>query len=115
MIFTRKIDDSLTSLVKKLDKAHQDKKICSFVVYLTDDKDAKEELAKVVDKNGIKKTVLTIDNVPGPPDYGIAKEAEVTVVLYNKRKVEVNHAYRKGEFNAKAVEQVVSDLSKISK
>jgi hypothetical protein len=115
MVFTRKIDDSLTSLVKKLDQARQDKKICSFIVYMSDDEGAEDQLKKLAEKNGIKKTVLTKDNVAGPPDYNIAKDAEVTVILYNKRKVEANHAFRKGEFNPKAVERVVSDLPKISK
>src|SRR6266446_3475070 len=112
MIFARKIDDSLTSLVKKLDQACQDKNINSFVVFLSDEEDMKDKIKKLAEKNSIKKTVLTLDNVTGPPPYKVSKEAEVTVVLYNKRKVEANHAYRKGEFNAKAVDAVISDLSK---
>ncbi len=115
MIFTRKIDDSLTSLVKKLDKASQEKDVRSFVVLMTDDEKAEEQLKSLADKAGLKKTVLTKDNVSGPPGYKISKDAEVTAILYNKRKVEVNHAYRKGEFNAKAVDTVIGDISKISK
>jgi hypothetical protein len=115
VVFTRKIDDSLTSLVKKLDKATKEKDIKSFVVLMSDEENAEEQLKTLADKNGIKNTVLTKDNVSGPPAYKISKDADVTVLLYNKRKVEVNHAYRKGEFNQKAVDTVVSDLSKISK
>src|SRR5947209_3449881 len=76
---------------------------------------AEDQLKQLAEKNGIKKTVLTKDNVAGPPGYKIAKDADVTVILYNKRSVEVNHAYRKGEFNSKAVESVVGELSKITK
>jgi hypothetical protein len=115
VVFARKIDDSLTSLVKKLDKASQDKDIRSFVVLMTDDESAEDALKKLADKTGIKKTVLTKDNVAGPPGYKIAKDADVTVLLYNKRKVESNFAYRQGEFNAKAVDAVVADLPKITK
>src|SRR4051812_15399012 len=104
MVFARKIDDSLTSLVKKLDKASQDKDIKSFVVLLNDDESIEDQLKSLADKNAIKKTVLTKDNVAGPPGYKIAKDAEVTVIFYNKRKVEANHAFRKGEFDSKAVE-----------
>ena len=48
MVFARKIDDSLTSLVKKLDKVSQDKKIKSFVVmlYLLAPWTADKELAR---------------------------------------------------------------------
>jgi hypothetical protein len=114
VVFARKIDDSLTSLVKKLDKACEEKKICSFVVLMTDDESAEDQLKKLADKTGLKKTVLAMDNVAGPPAYHIAKDADVTVLLYNKHKVEANHAFRKGEFNSQAVEAVVKDLSKIS-
>jgi hypothetical protein len=115
MVFARKIDDSLTSLVKKLDQASQDKKIRSFVVLMTDEEGVEDQLKKLAEKNNIKKCVLTKDNPAGPPAYHVSKDAEVTVVLYNKRNVEANHAYRKGEFNSKAVDTVVSDLTKITK
>jgi hypothetical protein len=114
MVFARKIDDSLTSLVKKLDTASQDKKICSFIVLLSDEEKAEDQLKSLAEKNSIKKTVLTLDNVAGPSAYKVAKDAEVTVILYNKRKVEVNHAYRKGEFDTKAIDTVIGDISKIA-
>jgi hypothetical protein len=116
MIFAREISDPLTSLVKKIDAAtakNSADKMCSFVVFLTDDEKAKDTIKSLADKQGIKKTILTIDNVPGPPDYHIAKDADVTVVLYNRRKVEVNHAFKKGELNAKKIDQIVGDLPKI--
>src|SRR6516225_10222327 len=113
MIFARKIDGNLTSLVKKIDQAHQDKKICSFVCFLNDDEGFEAKVKAFAEKNGIKKCVLALDNVAGPDAYKVAKEAEVTVIYYNNRKVEVNHAYRKGEFDSKAVEVCVKDLSKI--
>jgi hypothetical protein len=114
VVFARKIDDSLTSLVKKLDKASTDKKINSFVVLMTDDENAEAQLKKLADKNGIKKTVLTIDNPAGPSAFKISKKADVTVLLYNKRTVEA-YAFGKGEFNAKGVETVLSGLPKITK
>jgi hypothetical protein len=114
MVFARKIDDSLTSLVKKLDAASKEKKICSFIVVLSDEEKAEDQLKSLAEKNSIKKTVLALDNVTGPQQYKVAKDAEVTVILYNKRKVEVNHAYRKGEFNTKAIDTVIDDLAKIA-
>ena len=115
MIFARSIDGNLASLVKKIDKAHQDGKICSFVCFLNDDEGFKDKVQAFADKTGIKKCVLALDNVAGPDAYKVAKDAEVTVIYYNARKVEVNHAYRKGEFDSKAVEVCVKDLSKIMK
>lgn len=105
----------MTSLVKKLDQASQDKKINSFVVFLGDEEKLEPQVKKLADKASLKKTVLTIDNPAGPKGYNIAKDAEVTVIMYNKRKVEANRAYGKGQFNPQAVEAVIGDLSKISK
>jgi hypothetical protein len=107
----------LTSLVKKIDAASAKfkagKNIISFVVFLNDDEKLEDQLKDYAKKNGISKCVLSIDNVAGPKGYNIAKEAEVTVLIYTNRKVEANHAFRKGELNDKAIEKVVADLSKI--
>jgi hypothetical protein len=116
MIFAREVSDSLTSLVKKIDAAtakNKENRMGSFVVFLTDEENARDDLKKLADKEGIKHTILAIDNVAGPPTYHIAKEADVTVVLYNKRKVEVNYAFKKGELNAPAIERILGDLPKI--
>lgn len=119
-IFTRSLDGHLASLVKKIDSQAGSykggkKPLRSFVVYLTDDPDAAEgKLKEFATKNGIKNIPLTIfDGVSGPPKYKIAKEADLTVLLWKKQKVEANHAYGTGQFDAKGVEAVVKDLPKI--
>ena len=115
MVFARETSDTLTSLVKKLDEANQkNKSLNSFVVFMNDDEKLEDQLKALSEKADLKKTVLTIDNPSGPAGYKVAKEADVTVVLYNNRKVEVNHAFAKGKLDAKAVEQIISDLDKIT-
>ena len=57
--------------------------------------------------------ILTLDNPAGARGYNISKEANLTVVLYNKREVKANHAYKKGEFKAKDVNTIIKDVSKI--
>lgn len=116
MIFAREASDTLTSLVKKIDAAtveNKDKKLNSFIVFLSDDENAGDKLKEMAKKHDIKKLVFSIDNVAGPKAYKIAKEADVTVILYNKRKVESNFAFRRGELNPAAVAKVVGDLKKI--
>jgi hypothetical protein len=117
MIFAREISDPLTSLVKKLDaevgKAGKNK-MTAFVVYLTNDEKAEGKLKDLASKEGIKNVSLAVlENEAGPPAYKLAKEADVTVVLYKARKVAANHAFKKGEFDDKAVAAVVDDLPKI--
>ena len=116
MVFARENSDALTSLVKKLDKAtaqNKSKRMGSFVVYLTDSEDLGDKLKALAEKEGITNCVLSIDNPAGPTAYKVAKDASVTVVLYNQRKVAANHAFKTGELNAKGVEAVIADLPKI--
>jgi hypothetical protein len=118
MIFAREVSGPLTSLVKKIDAEtakNSKKNMGSFVVFLSDKEGLDKDLKQLAEKEGLKECILTIDNVPGPQAYDVAKDADVTVVLYNKRKVEANYAFRKGELNDQAVEQIVKDVSKIVK
>jgi hypothetical protein len=107
----------LTSLVKKIDAATQkhnkDANLCSFVVFMNDDEGLDKKLKEVAEKEGIKKTILTIDNPSGPTAYKIAKDADVTVIMYNKHTVHANHAFKKGELNEKTIDAVVADIKKI--
>ena len=89
--------------------------IKSFVIFMSDDEKMKDEAVKLAEKEKIKTTVFAIDNVAGPKGYNISKDAEVTVLLYSGGTVKANHAYRKADFNAAAVEAIVKDLPTILK
>ncbi len=116
MIFAREVSDPLTSLVKKIDEAtakNSSARMGSFVVFLNDDESLEEKLKSIAKDNNLTKCVLTIDNPAGPNGFDIAKEADVTVLLYRKHTVAANHAFRSGELNNDAIESIVSDLKKI--
>jgi hypothetical protein len=116
VIFAREITDGLTSLVKKIDDATEKNHDCrmgSFVVFCSDEEGLKEKLEKLAEKQNLKRTVLTIDNPAGPEGYDIAKDADVTVLLYTKQKVKVNHAYKKGELTGREITRIVSELPQI--
>jgi hypothetical protein len=100
-------------LVKKIDAANAGATgMGSFVVFLSDDEGLADKIKSMANKEGIKKTVLTIDNTAGPQGYNVAKEAEVTVVLYNRHDVKSNFAFKKGELNDAAIEKVVGAVKK---
>ena len=104
----------MTSLVKAIDATTVKNSSCkmgSFVVFCNDDEDLKDKLAKLADKEGLKKCVLTIDNPTGPEAYKIAKDADITVVYYDKREVKVNRAFKKGEMTDKDVKEIVADIT----
>jgi ABC-type sugar transport system substrate-binding protein len=118
MIFAREVSDNLTSLVKKIDDAtvaNKAKRMGSFVVFLTDDEDKTQKQLKAIGKaQGLKSCVLaTVDSPAGPKGYNIAKEADVTVVLYVGRKVQANYAFKKGELKSSDIEKIVGDIKLI--
>jgi len=116
MIFAREVSDNLTSLVKKIDAETAKNKSAnmgSFVVFLSDDEKLGDKVKALAEKEGIKNCIFSIDNPAGPKGYNVDKDADVTVVLYNKRKVESNHSFKKGQLNSKAIEAIVADVPKI--
>lgn len=117
-IFTREVNDTVTDLVKKIDKTvgdNKDKKMSAFVVVLTDDPDKVEpKLEKIAKDEKIVNTPLTIvEGVTGPPEYKLAKDAEVTVMMWVESEVKVNQAFAKGKLDKKAVDELVTETKKI--
>jgi len=116
MIFAREVSDPLTSLVKKIDAetaSNKKAKMGSFVVFMSDDEKLGDALKNLATKESIKQTILTIDNPAGPKSYNVAKDADVTVVLYYKHKVMANYAFKKGELNDAAITKILADVPKI--
>ena len=118
-LFIREITPEVTALIQELDKTvaanKKDKKACGFVVLLTDDADAgAKQLAELAKEKGIKNVPLTIyDGAAGPGKYKIAKDAAVTVLYWNKSRVQANHAFAAGKLTSDDVKAVVADTSKI--
>lgn len=116
MIFAREVSAPLIKLIKKIDEAtakHEDDKLGSFIVFLSDSPELEKKLKEVADKENIKHTILSVDNPPGPQAYKVAKGADVTVVLYTNHKVKANYAFAKGELKDKDIKTIVASVSKI--
>jgi hypothetical protein len=116
MVFARDLSPALVSLIKKLDDAavsHKGDKMGSFAVFCSDSEGLEGKLKELADKEKLKEFVLAIDNPTGPAPYKVAKDADITVVLYNQSKVLANHTFKKGELNDKAIEKIMADVPKI--
>jgi hypothetical protein len=112
MIFARGLSESQTRLFKRIDaKLSQNKEMRGLVVWLSSFDDAlPEKLKHLGQTQALNHLILTIHEVAGPKGYDVAKEADLTIMLYDKRKVLANHAYRFGEFNERGVERVISEI-----
>jgi hypothetical protein len=115
VVFAREITDPLTSLVKKIDAATaKNNKVASFVVFLNDDESYEKKLKELAKKEKIDHSVLTLDNPAGPKGYNIAKDADVTVLLYVHKKVKTNYAFKKGELKDGDVSKIIGDFAKMT-
>jgi hypothetical protein len=120
MVFTRKADDKLAALVKKLDAKlpqHEDQKLSAFV-NLIGSKNA-DELKTAAKQFGEKNKsehvaiVVPEDSENGPEDYNINPDAEVTVIIYKDGTVAANHAFGPGKLDASGIKSVIDDTAKI--
>jgi hypothetical protein len=114
-VFARKTSEPLASLVKQIDKKiGENGKLKSFLV-VTPKKgeNPTETLEKLAKDAGIQHVPLTIGESPdGPPDYEVAREADVTVLMWKKHLVKVNHAF-KGELTENDIGVIVADIPKL--
>jgi predicted protein tyrosine phosphatase len=114
-VFARKTSEPLTSLVKQIDrKIGENNRLKSFVVITTQQKDATaEELKKLAQDAKIQHVPLTMFGEPGgPPDYELARNADITVLMWKEHKVKVNHAFR-GELTDQDIRSIVADIPQV--
>lgn len=115
LVFGRGITDPLIKLTKKLDAEVGKSKAArlrAVLVILREDAETERALREYGEREGVQKVSLAI-MADGPQDYKLSSQADVTVVVYNRYKVEVNHAFRKGELNDKAIETILANVSKV--
>ena len=117
-IFAREITDELASLVKQIDDVvseNDDKEMRAFIVLLAEDPDAAApQLKQLAEDQEISETPLTIfDGVAGPPEYSIAEDADITVLMWVESEVKVNRALAAGELNAETIEEILESTSEI--
>ncbi len=115
MIFAREMSEPLTALLKKVDELNakykkQDLGTCA--IFVEKGTGLRPALKAIANKAELKHLIVATLDTP-PDGYGIAKDADVTVILYTRAAVKANHAFRKGELNEKAIEAVLKDAAKI--
>jgi hypothetical protein len=121
MVFARKADSSLASLVKELDKhvaQNADQKLSSFVNLIGSNPGELKATAKdFAAKNKLENVALVVpeENENGPADFNINPDAEVTVTIYRNGKVAASHAVGPGGLSSDEIKTIVGDTAKILK
>lgn len=114
VVFCRKLSNPLGKLLEKCDDfiLGQPKDAArGWMTVLGEKTVSLDDLARWSKEAGIKSVPVGIfDDPMGPPSYKLDAEAEVTVVLYVKRKVVAAFTYRAGELNDEAIRKIAATL-----
>jgi hypothetical protein len=110
----------LTSLVKRIDRrvdaaaGKTPRALGAYVIFDSKADGLDKQLRRLAETQALKRVSLCI-GAP-PQDYGVAKEADVTVVIYKvgqrrQEKVTANFALRKGELDDAKADDIIKALS----
>src|SRR5438132_9982464 len=124
LVFIRDIpaDKSpLSDLVRKLDETvgrYKNAELRAGVIVLNDDfakEDARKEFLRKLDSRvkDLKHVVVAVDGAAGPDKYNINKEADVTVLLYNKHKIVSCFVFAKEKLTEKDVTVIMAAVKKM--
>jgi len=118
VVFARTLSEPLGKLASKIDKATGDHKAADLRAWVTilaeDQAKLDPDLVRWTQKHALKTMPAGVfEDVVGPPSYKLAKDADVTVMLFVKRKVVANFAFRASELNDDAIAEVLKALPKI--
>jgi hypothetical protein len=118
IVFARNLSDPLGKLVGKLDKAlsdHKKAELRAWVTFLSDDQPKLDpKVVKWGKKHAIRGVPLGVfEEVGGPPAYRLARDADVTILFFVKRKIVANFAFRAGELNDERAAEVLKALPRI--
>lgn len=117
VVFARELSDPLAKLLTKLEAAGGSApKDSGYKVWMTQlaEKADLDAIAKWAQKQGLKAVPLgAFEDADGPPSYKIAKDADVTVMLFAKQKVVANFAFRSGELGEKQIDEVLKAVPQL--
>jgi hypothetical protein len=118
VIFARTLNEPLGKLAAQLDKAVVANKaadVRGWITFLHEDQPAFDpQVVRWTQKHGLKAIPAGVfEDLGGPPSYKLSRDADVTVLLFVKKKVVANFAYRASELNEEAAAEVMKAFPRI--
>jgi hypothetical protein len=119
IVFARNLSEPLGKLVHRIDRAladHQTAEMRSWVTFLAADQTKLDpQVVEWGKKHAIRNVPLGVfEDTVGPPAYLLARDADVTVLLSVKQRVVANFAFRAGELNDAAIDNILKTVPKIA-
>jgi len=109
----------LTGLVKTIDKQLQETRAIGtrslgvYVIFCNNDPKMKERLESLITKEEWKQVVICTHDPKTPSKYQVAEEADLTVVVYENRRVSANFPLRKGALDDNKVKEIRNALTRV--
>jgi hypothetical protein len=115
VMFARSLGDGLGKLCQELDRAvaeHKKDQLRAWVTFLSDDQLSLDPKVVHWGKKYALRTVPlgVFEDVGGPPSYRLARDADVTVLLFVKQEVTASFAFRQGELTKDNLKKVLKAL-----
>jgi hypothetical protein len=119
VVFARNTSDSLGKLARKLDKAladHKATELRSWITFIGKDHDTFDRpLLDWTRQHSLRSIpVGTFKEDDGPPTYRVAREADVTVVLFVKKKVQASFGFRRNELTDEDIQRVLDAVAALA-
>ncbi|WP_020472793.1 hypothetical protein [Zavarzinella formosa] len=119
IVFARSASPMLGKLLQQADQATADRpkgELTAWMTILGEKTLSIDELGKWAKEQGLKNVPTGVfDDPVGPPSYKLSPDADVTVILFQNRKVTGNYAYFKGELDDNAVRQITDAIKALGK
>ena len=118
VVFARRLSEPLAKLCQQLDQAlaeHEKAELRAWVTFLSADQLSLDpRIVQWAKKYALRSVPLGVFEDAGvPPSYRLARDADVTVVLFVKQKAVANFAFREGELSKEKVALVMQALRKV--
>ncbi|HEX3146979.1 MAG TPA: hypothetical protein VHR66_02790 [Gemmataceae bacterium] len=117
IVFARSLSEPLAKLMGACDNAvasRPKEAMRSWMTVLGEKTIGLDDLGKWATQSGLKAVPVGVfDDPVGPPSYRLASDADITVLVFENRKVLANFAFRKGELDETAVKKVAAEMVKL--
>jgi hypothetical protein len=120
IVFARSLSKELGPLAEKIDKAMAEHKGADLRGWMTilkaDQLEFDPQVVSFAKEHALGRLPLGIfEDEGGPPSYRLSRDADITVLVCNKQKVEANFAFRSGELTTARLNEIVKMINDTAK
>lgn len=111
MVVLRDLDDRLTGLVKQLDETTgANRGMDAYVIVCSDDPAMEGRVKAMLEKHGLTNCAVSMGPPQGPPGIKAPRDADCTVIFFNKRVAKAAFTFTRAEVTPANIERVIDAI-----